>query len=181
MSFQNFIFWNRWDINTKRNINYRSLAPIISLLGVEHTPECQLWAAWAVANLTLFDEDKYCPLVEEEGGLAAITRIMEAILRESLTSSTSSKISGRLLELGQKATHNINEHKKKMSMIEKCGNTLVLMEVHIQLFFTFKIHVWLFRSTTLITSFKEGTKMGQVKIYVLKNIGHHLENYLCVA
>ena len=57
---------NRWDINTKRNINYRSLAPIISLLGVSHTRECQLWAAWAVANLTLFDEDKYCPLVEEE-------------------------------------------------------------------------------------------------------------------
>ena len=50
----------------KRNINYRSLAPIISLLGVSHTRECQLWAAWAVANLTLFDEDKYCPLVEEE-------------------------------------------------------------------------------------------------------------------
>ena len=136
-----FDLWNRWDINTKRNINYRSLAPIISLLGVEHTPECQLWAAWAVANLTLFDEDKYCPLVEEEGGLTAITRIMEAILRESLTSSTSSKISGRLLELGQKATHNINEHKKKMSMIEKCGNTLVLMEVHIQLLFPFNIYI----------------------------------------
>ena len=127
--FLNVTIGNRWDINTKRNINYRSLAPIISLLGVEHTPECQLWAAWAVANLTLFDEDKYCPLVEEEGGLAAITRIMEAILRESLTSSTSSKISGRLLELGQKATHNINEHKKRMSMIERCGNTLVLLEV----------------------------------------------------
>ena len=136
-----FDLGNRWDINTKRNINYRSLAPIISLLGVEHTPECQLWAAWAVANLTLFDEDKYCPLVEEEGGLTAITRIMEAILRESLTSSTSSKISGRLLELGQKATHNINEHKKKMSMIEKCGNTLVLMEVHIQLLFPFNIYI----------------------------------------
>ena len=127
--FLNVTIGNRWDINTKRNINYRSLAPIISLLGVEHTPECQLWAAWAVANLTLFDEDKYCPLVEEEGGLAAITRIMEAILRESLTSSTSSKISGRLLELGQKATHNINEHKKRMNMIERCGNTLVLLEV----------------------------------------------------
>ena len=151
---------------------------------MEHTPECQLWAAWAVANLTLFDEDKYCPLVEEEGGLAAITRIMEAILRESLTSSTSSKISGRLLELGQKATHNINEHKKKMSMIEKCGNTLVLMEVQYIYNFSFHLfntHIWLFRSTTLITSFKEGTKMGHSKIYVLKNIGHHLENYLCVA
>ena len=57
---------SRWRVEEKRNINYRSLAPIISLLGVSHTRECQLWAAWAVANLTLFDEDKYCPLVEEE-------------------------------------------------------------------------------------------------------------------
>ena len=128
----NVTIGNRWDINTKRNINYRSLAPIISLLGVEHTPECQLWAAWAVANLTLFDEDKYCPLVEEEGGLLAIQTIMETILRESLTSATTSRISGRLLELGQKATHNINEYKKKMAMIEESGNAaaLVLMEVH---------------------------------------------------
>ena len=59
-------FLSRWRVEEKRNINYRSLAPIISLLGVSHTRECQLWAAWAVANLTLFDEDKYCPLVEEE-------------------------------------------------------------------------------------------------------------------
>ena len=52
---------------------------------MSHTPECQLWATWALANLTLFDEDKYCPLVEEEGGLEAVQRIMEDILRESLT------------------------------------------------------------------------------------------------
>ena len=62
----NFLSMSRWRVEEKRNINYRSLAPIISLLGVSHTRECQLWAAWAVANLTLFDEDKYCPLVEEE-------------------------------------------------------------------------------------------------------------------
>merc|ERR1719420_111629 len=55
---------NRWDINTNRNINYRSLSPIIGLLSVTHTRECQLWATWAIANLTKFDEPKYCPLVE---------------------------------------------------------------------------------------------------------------------
>ena len=43
---------SRWDINSKRNINYRSFEPIIRLLSVSSTPECQLWATWALANLT---------------------------------------------------------------------------------------------------------------------------------
>jgi len=122
---------NRWDINTKRNINYRSLAPIISLLSVHHTPECQLWATWALANLTAFQEDKYCPLVEEEGGLEAIQNIMEDILRDSITSSSEySQIRRRLLELGQRATHNIMEWKLKMSRIKESGDCLVLLEVN---------------------------------------------------
>ena len=50
---------SRWNIETKRNINYRSFEPIIRLLRVSHTPECQLWAIWALANLT-----KVSPLPE---------------------------------------------------------------------------------------------------------------------
>ena len=121
----------RWDINTNRNINYRSLAPIISLLSCYHTPECQLWATWAIANLTAFKADKYCPLVEEEGGLEAIQNIMEDILRDSITSASEySQIRRKLLELGQKATHNILEWKLKMSKIKENGDCLVLLEVN---------------------------------------------------
>lgn len=42
----------KWDLSTERNINYRSFEPILALLKVQHTPECQHWAAWALANLT---------------------------------------------------------------------------------------------------------------------------------
>lgn len=42
----------RWDINSQRNINYRSFEPILYLVKVYHTPECQHWAVWALANLT---------------------------------------------------------------------------------------------------------------------------------
>ena len=42
----------RWDLNTKRNINYRSFEPILRLVRVHHTPQCQHWAIWALANLT---------------------------------------------------------------------------------------------------------------------------------
>ena len=72
---------NRWNIKSNRNINYRSFAPIIKLAGkmshmiinndgllndpvsaagVSHTPECQMWAVWALANLTSVTPDKYC-------------------------------------------------------------------------------------------------------------------------
>jgi Zyg-11 family protein len=45
----------RWNINTKRNINYRSFEPILRLVRVHHTPQCQHWATWALANLTRVD------------------------------------------------------------------------------------------------------------------------------
>ncbi|KAJ8959490.1 hypothetical protein NQ318_022187 [Aromia moschata] len=43
---------DRWDLNSQRNINYRSFEPILYLVKVYHTPECQQWAVWALANLT---------------------------------------------------------------------------------------------------------------------------------
>lgn len=41
-----------WDLSTQRFIHYRSFEPILGLLRKSHTPECQHWAAWALANLT---------------------------------------------------------------------------------------------------------------------------------
>ena len=49
----------RWDLNTKRNINYRSFEPILRLVRVNHTPQCQHWAVWALANLTRVDSKFY--------------------------------------------------------------------------------------------------------------------------
>ena len=43
---------DRWDINSQRNINYRSFEPILYLVRIYDTPECQRWALWALANLT---------------------------------------------------------------------------------------------------------------------------------
>ena len=69
----------RWDMMSKRNINYRSFAPIINLAGVSHTPQCQMWAVWALANLTSVTPEKYCRLVLQEGGLT----LMEEILNDN--------------------------------------------------------------------------------------------------
>jgi Zyg-11 family protein len=43
---------DRWNLSADRNINYRSFEPILQLAKISHTPQCQHWAVWALANLT---------------------------------------------------------------------------------------------------------------------------------
>lgn len=50
----------RWDLRAERNINYRSFEPILSLLHAHHTPQCQHWAVWALANLTTVYREYNC-------------------------------------------------------------------------------------------------------------------------
>ncbi|XP_012281887.1 protein zer-1 homolog isoform X2 [Orussus abietinus] len=67
----------RWDLSAERNINYRSFLPLLRLLDVYHTLECQHWAVWALANLTKVYPLKYCSLVETEGGLEKLEKLLE--------------------------------------------------------------------------------------------------------
>merc|ERR1711963_1012394 len=67
-----------WSLNTKRNINYRSFEPILRLVRVNNTPECQHWAVWALANLTTVDAEKYCSLVENEGGIVLLEELINS-------------------------------------------------------------------------------------------------------
>nr|XP_060613514.1 protein zer-1 homolog [Anolis sagrei ordinatus] len=59
----------RWDLNSRRNINYRSFEPILRLLPQGISPVSQHWATWALYNLVSVYPDKYCPLLIKEGGL----------------------------------------------------------------------------------------------------------------
>ncbi|XP_055944753.1 protein zer-1 homolog [Argiope bruennichi] len=67
----------KWNLDTKRNINYRSFKPILRLLTVEHTPEAQHWAVWALANLTKVYPEKYCNLLKEEGGIELLQNLLQ--------------------------------------------------------------------------------------------------------
>lgn len=67
----------RWDLTSQRNINYRSFDPILYLVKVYHTPECQHWAVWALANLTKVYPDKYCTLIEKENGLVLLQELIQ--------------------------------------------------------------------------------------------------------
>ncbi|XP_033757077.1 protein zer-1 homolog [Pecten maximus] len=68
---------DRWDLDAKMKIKYRSLRPILELLVEYQTPEAQLWATWALCNLTRSKADRYCPMLEFEGGLTLLEQLIE--------------------------------------------------------------------------------------------------------
>lgn len=102
---------NKWDIDTRRNINYRSFEPILRLVVVNHTPQCQHWAVWALANLTRTDS-KYCRLIEEEGGLE--------LLDELINSNTFPAPYARILELATIVRNNV--HAWRQESLKNPGN-----------------------------------------------------------
>ncbi|XP_055626640.1 protein zer-1 homolog [Toxorhynchites rutilus septentrionalis] len=67
----------RWDLSAERNINYRSFEPILGLICCYHTPACQHWAVWALANLTKVYPIKYCRLVERERGVELLQELID--------------------------------------------------------------------------------------------------------
>ncbi|VVD02799.1 unnamed protein product [Leptidea sinapis] len=68
-----------WNLRNERNINYRSLRPILALLRVTHTPLCQIWASFALANLTFVSPNKYCKLFIDEGGLDIVHQVLQSV------------------------------------------------------------------------------------------------------
>uniref|UniRef100_A0A182NIL8 Protein zer-1 homolog n=1 Tax=Anopheles dirus TaxID=7168 RepID=A0A182NIL8_9DIPT len=67
----------RWDLSAERNINYRSFEPILGLIRCYHTPQCQHWAVWALANLTKVYPTKYCRVVEQERGIELLQELID--------------------------------------------------------------------------------------------------------
>ena len=73
------------------NIN-QSIIWIWSNIKESWLTECQLWASWALANLTQWEESKYCPLVSREGGVEAIQGILTRSGHQEFCLSNHSKL-----------------------------------------------------------------------------------------
>uniref|UniRef100_A0A915NH35 Uncharacterized protein n=1 Tax=Meloidogyne floridensis TaxID=298350 RepID=A0A915NH35_9BILA len=70
----------KWDLQARRFINYRSFKPIICLLPQWHSEGAQQWAVWALANLTTTDRKKYCRFIIDEGGLELLENLSRNII-----------------------------------------------------------------------------------------------------
>ena len=105
-----------WSLNTKRNINYRSFEPILRLVRVNNTPECQHWAVWALANLTTVDAEKYCSLVENEGGI---------VLLEELINSNIPKLPyQKVIDLASVVRNNVTKWRERKKSAEEIRSLL---------------------------------------------------------
>uniref|UniRef100_A0A2K5MTK5 Protein zer-1 homolog n=1 Tax=Cercocebus atys TaxID=9531 RepID=A0A2K5MTK5_CERAT len=81
-----------WDINSRRNINYRSFEPILRLLPQGISPVSQHWATWALYNLVSVYPDKYCPLLIKEGGLPLLRDIIKMATARQETKEMARKV-----------------------------------------------------------------------------------------
>ncbi|XP_058549851.1 protein zer-1 homolog isoform X1 [Neofelis nebulosa] len=81
-----------WDINSRRNINYRSFEPILRLLPQGISPVSQHWATWALYNLVSVYPDKYCPLLIKEGGLPLLKDMIKMATARQETKEMARKV-----------------------------------------------------------------------------------------
>lgn len=118
---------DRWSLETERNINYRSFEPILGLIKCYETPACQIWAVWALANLTKVSArtlgihlqknanvfslqvypDKYCKLVEQENGIKLLMDLIDHM-----------ETCEKLKELAQIVLNNVDHNNEKNFMEE---------------------------------------------------------------
>lgn len=73
---------DKWPINSRRNINYRSFEPIVRLLEVGVAAEAQYWAVFALTNLTRVNPSKYCPMLLPHDGLTKLRQLAEPRVTE---------------------------------------------------------------------------------------------------
>ena len=107
---------DKWNLESERNINYRSFEPIFRLVNEYENPICQRWACWALANLTTVYRkcankswdcysvwtstrlfilaDIYCPLFERENGREILNKLLDA----EQVDSTIKKFAGIVLK-----------------------------------------------------------------------------------
>uniref|UniRef100_A0A7M4FS40 Protein zer-1 homolog n=1 Tax=Crocodylus porosus TaxID=8502 RepID=A0A7M4FS40_CROPO len=81
-----------WDINSRRNINYRSFEPILRLLPQGISPVSQHWATWALYNLVSVYSDKYCPLLIKEGGIPLLKDMIKMASARQETKEMARKV-----------------------------------------------------------------------------------------
>ncbi|XP_006640817.1 protein zer-1 homolog [Lepisosteus oculatus] len=81
-----------WDVNSRRNINYRSFEPILRLLPQSIAPVSQHWATWALYNLVSVYPSKYCPLLIKEGGIDLLQQVLDLDSAQEETKDMARKV-----------------------------------------------------------------------------------------
>ncbi|CAD5220313.1 unnamed protein product [Bursaphelenchus xylophilus] len=87
----------QWPMDSRRFINYRSFKPIIRLIPMFDSYGSQIWALWALANLTTTDGEKYCQFIVKEDGL----HVLQSLVKDKRSTD-------QILELVNQIMNNLN-------------------------------------------------------------------------
>ncbi|KAK7100174.1 hypothetical protein V1264_023165 [Littorina saxatilis] len=85
-----------WEQPQGEMVAYRSFSPFFPLLDCFDTPSVQLWAVWAIQHVCSKNGDRYCPLLQEEGGVDKIHRLMTSYPADTNLSQISASILDKL-------------------------------------------------------------------------------------
>ncbi|XP_076463188.1 protein zyg-11 homolog B-like [Babylonia areolata] len=89
-----------WEQPQGEMVAYRSFSPFFPLLDCFDTPSVQLWALWAIQHVCSRNGERYCPLLNEEGGVEKIQRLKTTYPADTSLSKISANILDRLAETG---------------------------------------------------------------------------------
>ncbi|XP_069126204.1 protein zyg-11 homolog B-like [Argopecten irradians] len=67
----------KWEQPKGEMVAYRSFKPFFPLLRCYSVPTVQLWAVWAIQHVCTKNGDRYCLMLEEEGGSEILQQMIE--------------------------------------------------------------------------------------------------------
>ncbi|XP_021353883.1 protein zyg-11 homolog B-like [Mizuhopecten yessoensis] len=85
----------KWEQPKGEMVAYRSFKPFFPLLRCFSVPTVQLWAVWAIQHVCTKNGDRYCLMLEEEGG----SEILQQLIENPETNSDVAAISINIIEL----------------------------------------------------------------------------------
>lgn len=66
----------KWEQPKGEMVAYRSFKPFFPLLTCKKSPTVQLWAVWAIQHVCTKNGERYCPMLEDEGGADLLRRMI---------------------------------------------------------------------------------------------------------
>ena len=67
----------KWKMNVEEMVAYRSFRPFYPLMGQNQPIAVQLWAVWALHHVCCNKGDRYCPMLEAQGGDEILFKLLQ--------------------------------------------------------------------------------------------------------
>ena len=67
----------KWKMNVPEMVAYRSFRPFYPLMAENQHMSVQLWAVWALHHVCCNKGDRYCPMLESQGGDEILYKLLK--------------------------------------------------------------------------------------------------------